>query len=57
MEERIKDELDRNELFLAVTDAKIFDAGGQEISSAAFITINRQHIIWVIPVSETEKTE
>jgi hypothetical protein len=55
-DERIKDELDRPELFLAITDARIFDLNGQEISSAAFISINRQQIIWVLPVAELMKS-
>jgi hypothetical protein len=56
-EERIKDELDRPESFLAITDAKILDQNGQEINSAAFISVNRQHIIWVLPVAELKNTK
>jgi hypothetical protein len=55
-EERIKDELDRPEAFLAVTEAKVFNTDGQEIHSAAFISINRQHIIWVLPLADLKKS-
>ena len=51
-EDRIKDELDRNEDFLAVTDAVILDNEGKEIASAKFISVNRQQIVWVLPVDE-----
>lgn len=51
-EERIKDELDRADTFLAITEATILDLSGQEIFSTAFITINRQHIIWIFPLAD-----
>jgi len=51
-EERIKDELDRADTFLAITEATILDLAGQEIFSADFITVNRQHIIWILPVAD-----
>ncbi|GAB4399233.1 MAG: hypothetical protein OHK0052_22550 [Anaerolineales bacterium] len=50
--ERIKDELDRVETFLAVTDARVFDARGTVIHTSDFISINRNHVVWVIPVEE-----
>jgi hypothetical protein len=56
-EERIKDELDRSDVFLAITDATIFDLAGQEIYSADFITVNRQHIIWVLPVADLKPSK
>ncbi len=54
-EERIKDELDRDNVFVAVTEATVFDLGGQALHSAAFITVNRQQIVWVLPVAELKK--
>jgi len=47
--ERIKSELDLAELFLAVTDAKIFAADGSVLFQAPFMTISRSQIVWVIP--------
>jgi hypothetical protein len=49
-DERIKDELDRPESFLAVTDARIYALNGQLIAEAAFMAVNRTHIVWVLPV-------
>lgn len=50
--ERIKDELDRVETFLAVTEARVFDARGSVIHTSDFISINRSHVVWVIPAEE-----
>jgi hypothetical protein len=46
---RIKDELDRTDMFLAVTDAKVFGPDGSVLYQSDFITISRAHIVWVIP--------
>jgi hypothetical protein len=46
---RLKDELDRNELFLAVTNAKIMNLDGSYLYETDFITVSRSQIIWVIP--------
>jgi hypothetical protein len=52
--ERIKGELDRDELFLAVTDAKIFASDGSVLYDAPFMTVARSQIVWVIPSEEAE---
>ncbi len=46
---RVKDELDRPEPFLAVTDAKIIGPDGSVADRADFITVARSQIVWVIP--------
>lgn len=50
---RVKDELDRAELFLAVTGAKIYGADGVVLHEAEFMTIARSQIVWVIPSDDT----
>ena len=50
--ERVKDELNRGEQFLAITDANIFNLEGQKIFDAEFMLLNRDHVIWVIPDDE-----
>lgn len=50
---RVKDELDRPELFLAVTDAKVFAADGSVLYQADFLTVSRSQIVWVIPSDDT----
>lgn len=51
--ERIKDELDRDELFLAVTKASIWGSDGNLIFEAPFIAVRRTQIIWIMPNEET----
>lgn len=48
-DERVKDELDHNELFLALTDVSILDADGKPIHQSPFLAICRAQIVWVIP--------
>jgi hypothetical protein len=48
-DERLKDELNRSEQFLAVTDAKILDSRGDVLFSCKFLTLNKDQIIWLIP--------
>jgi hypothetical protein len=50
--ERVKDELDRDDLFLAITDASIMDAGGQVVYQAGFLAVRRSQIVWLIPENE-----
>jgi hypothetical protein len=52
--ERIKGELDRDELFLAVTDAKIFAPDGSVLFQAPFLSVARSQIVWVIPSEEVD---
>lgn len=47
LDERIKDELDRSDTFIAVTDAGIYDLKGELIYNCSFLTINRQDIVWL----------
>src|SRR5512133_788954 len=50
--ERLKDEMNRSEKFLAITNAIVYDTRGQEIYRCGFLTINRDHIVWLIPDDE-----
>ncbi len=51
-DERLKDEMDRPESFLAVTDATLFQTDGTVLFSTHFLTLSRAHIIWILPVDE-----
>ena len=53
--ERIKDELDREEPFLAMTDVAILGADGQAIFKAPFLAVRRSQIVWVMPDEELNK--
>lgn len=48
-DQRIKDELDVNEKFLAITDVNVLSQDGQILYEAPFMAVNRSHIIWVLP--------
>jgi hypothetical protein len=54
-DQRIKDELDLDEKFLAVTDVHVLSADGQVLFQAPFLAIHRDHIVWVVP--EQPKSE
>ncbi len=48
-DERLKAELDRDEPFLAMTDAAILGAGGATLHRADFLAVRRDQIVWVLP--------
>ena len=50
--ERLKDELDRDETFMAVTDASVLDVNGKTLFEASFLAVQRTQIIWVRPDQE-----
>jgi len=53
--ERVKDELDRDELFLAITDATVLAPDGTVIQQAPFLAVRRAQIVWIIPTAEEEE--
>lgn len=54
-DQRIKDELDMNENFLALTDVSVLGPDGQTLFQAPFLAVRRSHIVWVIP--QQDKSE
>ncbi|HWS24473.1 MAG TPA: hypothetical protein VN226_08595 [Anaerolineales bacterium] len=52
LDNRVIDELVQNDDFIAVTEATVFDADGKDLYKVPFLTINRSHIIWVMPEEE-----
>jgi hypothetical protein len=49
----VSDELNQSDKFIAVTDATIFDSQGDLSYKCDFITVNRDHIIWIMPEEAT----
>ncbi len=49
---RLKDELDNGEPFLAVTDAQIFNANGEELFRTRFIAVRRDQIVWITTLKD-----
>lgn len=53
--ERVKDELDRDELFLAITDASVLAPDGVTIlHKAPFLAVRRNQIVWIVPLEEDQ---
>lgn len=46
---RVKDELDRHENFLALTDVHVLGPDGQTLFHAPFLAVQRDHVVWVMP--------
>jgi hypothetical protein len=57
-DQRIIDELDLDENFLAITDADVLSSDGQTLFQVPFLAVRRTHIVWVIPEQKsTEENE
>ena len=54
-DDRLIDELKHPEQFLAVTSAVVFSQAGEEMYRANFFSINKDHIVWVMPDQEVTK--
>ena len=54
-DQRIKDELDREKDFLALTDVSILGSNGQSLFRAPFLAVRRSHIVWVMPEEKTDQ--
>ena len=48
-DERVKDELDRDKNFLALTEVSVIGEGGEILYENDFIAIYRGQIVWVMP--------
>ncbi len=48
-DERLKDELDRDEPFLAITEARVLGADGEPVYHTDFLAVQRSQIVWVMP--------
>lgn len=50
LDNRLKDELNDGEKFLAVTDAAIHDLQSDRVlHTAPIIVVNKEHIAWILP--------
>jgi hypothetical protein len=56
-DQRLSDELNKTDLFLPVTEAKIFTQNGELILEKDFMVINRSHIIWLYSEAEPAETD
>ncbi len=51
-EKRIKDELNEDEEFLAVTEAEVMDEKGALLYRTAFVAVGKAQILWVLPIDD-----
>jgi hypothetical protein len=56
-DQRVKDELDQDEKFLALTDVQVQGPDGQTLFHAPFIAVRRDQIVWVMPDSQGGATK
>jgi hypothetical protein len=52
--ERMSDELNQTNLFLPVTNAEIHSPEGEILYITDFLVVNREHIVWLMPVEEPQ---
>ena len=55
--ERLKNELERDERFIAVTNATVHGADDQILFSAPFLAIQCAQIVWIMPVDEENRED
>jgi hypothetical protein len=56
--ERLSDEVNSSNNFLAVTNAEIYNSEGEILYTNDFLVVNRAHIVWLMPIDEhQEKAE
>ena len=53
--ERFKNELERDESFLAVTDVAVLGSGEEALYTAPFLAVNRSQIVWIMPAGDGHK--
>ena len=56
-DQRVKDELDRDENFLALTDVHVQGPDGQTLFHSPFLAVKRNHIVWVMPEGRSDEEE
>lgn len=51
-QERIKEELNQSEIFLALTDVIVFNPQNEVLYQVKFMALNREQIVWLFPKAE-----
>lgn len=47
--ERLRDALNKEERFVAITEATVFNLKGEAILHTPFLVVNQEHVIWAVP--------
>ncbi len=56
-DKRLKDELNRDEQFIAMTDVVVYNAADQKIFVSDFLAINTDQIVWVDPEYKADQEQ
>jgi len=54
-DQRIIDELDTSENFIALTEVSILSPDGQTLFQVPFLAVRRSHIVWVFPEQKSSE--
>jgi hypothetical protein len=55
-DERLKDQLNADdERFIAIADAEVIAADGSVLDRGAFLTLNKQHVVWLLPADTPDE--
>jgi hypothetical protein len=52
--DRLSDELNKDYRFIAVTQAEIYRPDGEILYTSEFLAVNREHIVWLMPISDVQ---
>jgi hypothetical protein len=55
--ERLKDELENEERYVAVTNASVYDANGKVAYSSPFMAVHKSQIVWIMPADDNQAGE
>ena len=55
--DRLSDEINQPNVFLPVTGAEIYSLDGELLYSSDFLAVNREHIIWLMPVEDQASSQ
>ena len=56
LDERFKDELNKSEMFIAITDASVFNLKGKLVHRCKFLALNLNHVVWIYQDEVKDKT-
>jgi hypothetical protein len=55
--DRLSDEINEPNIFLAITEAEVYNLEGELLHTSAFLAVNREQIVWLMPVEKRKSRE
>jgi hypothetical protein len=56
LEDRLKDELNKSETFIAITDASVYNLDGKLLHQCKFLALNLAQVIWIYQPEARQST-